>query len=143
MAWPSNQAETPEHLLESDREAGFEVTPDFKRFSQMNDMFTRAFWDETVRSKDSDAFFNSYRMEAAPRRGEGFQTRDFALRNAAWRVSDMVSERHADEGEREGFQAPIRSETPIAPEKVDLKRQTWAHRRRGLQFQHRRLSSAV
>ena len=26
-------------------------------FSQMNDIFTRAFWDDRVRSKDSDAFF--------------------------------------------------------------------------------------
>ena len=40
----------------------------------MNDMFTRAFWDDQVRSKDTDAFFASYRMEAAPRRGEGFAT---------------------------------------------------------------------
>ncbi len=49
----------------------------------MNDVFTRAFWDDGVRSKDTVAFFASYRMEAAPRRDGGFQTRDFALRNAA------------------------------------------------------------
>lgn len=120
MTWPRNQTDTPPHLLESDRAAGFEITPAYTRFSQMNDIFTRAFWDPAVRSKDSDGFFASYRMEAAPRRGEGFQTRDFALRNAAWRISDMVSERHAGEGEREGFQAPLRSDTPVASEKADL-----------------------
>jgi hypothetical protein len=39
--------------------------------------------DDKVRNKDTDAFFASYRMEAAPRRGEGFVLRDFALHNAA------------------------------------------------------------
>ena len=39
-------------------------------------------------------------MEAAPRRGDGFTQRDFALRNAAWLISDIVSERSAAEGLR-------------------------------------------
>ena len=110
----------PDHLLETDRAAGFEVTDDFQRFSQMNDIFTRAFWDKTVKSDDTDAFFASYRMEAAPRRGDGFTQKDFALRNAAWLISDIVSERSAVEGLREGFQGPIRADTPVAPEKADL-----------------------
>ena len=46
-------------------------------------------------------------MEAAPRRGEGFNQRDFALRNAAWLVSDIISNRGAEAGKREGFQAAI------------------------------------
>jgi epoxyqueuosine reductase len=66
--------------------AGFEVSPDFERFDQMNDMFTRAFWDETVRSADTDAFFAGYRMDAEPRRGEGFSQKDFALRKAVWLI---------------------------------------------------------
>lgn len=90
------------------------------RFSQMNDVFTRAFWDDAVRSDDADAFFASYRMEAAPRRGDGFTQKDFALRNAAWLISDLVSERSAGEGLREGFQGPIRADTPVAPEKAPL-----------------------
>ena len=57
MTWPRNRPETPAHLLETDRLAGFEVTPDFARFSQMNDVFTRAFHDPAVRSPDSDGFF--------------------------------------------------------------------------------------
>ena len=76
MTWPANT--TPKHLLESDAAAGFQITDDFARFDQMNDMFTRAMWDDKVRNKDTDAFFASYRMEAAPRRGEGFGQRDFA-----------------------------------------------------------------
>ena len=110
----------PEHLRETDRAAGFEVNEDFERFSQMNDIFTRAFWDARVKSKDTDAFFASYRMEAAPRRGDGFTQKDFALRNAAWLISDIVSERSAAEGLREGFQGAIRDDTPVAPEKADL-----------------------
>ena len=49
-----------------DRAAGIETTPQFRRFSQRNDVFSRAFWDDTVRSAASQAFFASYRMEAIP-----------------------------------------------------------------------------
>ena len=61
-----------------DRAAGIETTPQFRRFSQRNDVFYRAFWDDTVRSAASQAFFASYRMEAIPRRGDGFTQKDFA-----------------------------------------------------------------
>lgn len=118
MSYPANR--TPGHLRETDRMAGFEVLPEFERFSQMNDIFTRAFWDDRVRSKDTDAFFASYRMEAAPRRGDGFTQKDFALRNAAWLISDLISERGAGEGLREGFQGAIRPDTPVAPERAAL-----------------------
>jgi len=119
MSYPANR--TPRHLLETDRMAGFEVQDGAERFSQMNDIFTRAFWDERVKSRDTDGFFASYRMEAAPRRGDGFTQKDFALRNAAWLISDIISERAAGaEGVREGFQGAIRPDTPIAPEKAAL-----------------------
>ena len=42
-----------------DRAAGFEVGPDFARFDQINDVFSRAFWDESVRSADTDAFLTA------------------------------------------------------------------------------------
>ncbi|MDC0012655.1 reductive dehalogenase [Octadecabacter sp.] len=104
----------------SDADVGFEVTPEFERFNQMNDMFIRAMWDDTVKSAATDGFFASYRMEAAPRRGEGFGPRDFALRNAAWLVSDIISNRSADDGLREGFQGAIKNDTPVAPIKAEL-----------------------
>ncbi|MFC3616039.1 4Fe-4S double cluster binding domain-containing protein [Lutimaribacter marinistellae] len=103
-----------------DKAAGIEVTEDFERFSQRNDVFSRAMWDDRVRTTRSDAFFASYRMEATPRRGDGFSQRDFALRNAAWLISDMVSERSASEGRREGFQSPITVDTPVAPVKAEI-----------------------
>ena len=31
-------------------DAGFEVTEDFKRFNQKDDVFCRSFWDPTVKS---------------------------------------------------------------------------------------------
>ncbi len=116
MVWPRN---TPPQR-DDDKAAGIEVTDDFTPFAQRNDIFTRAFWDDRVKSRHTEKFFASYRMEAAPRRGDGFSQRDFALRNAAWLVSDIVSNRGAATGMREGFQAPIQPDTPVAPDKLDV-----------------------
>ena len=111
MTFPSNRV----HERPDDAAAGIETTDAFERFSQRNDIFTRAFWDDRIRTAKTDAFFASYRMEATPRRGDGFQQRDFALRNAAWLISDLISERDSANGNREGFQAAIRNDTPVAP----------------------------
>lgn len=116
MSWPRNSP--PQR--ETDSAAGIDVTDAFEPFSQRNDVFTRAFWDETVRTTQTDEFFASYRMEAIPRRGDGFSQRDFALRNAAWLISDVITDRRAAEGLREGFQAPIQADTPVAPEQVPV-----------------------
>ena len=101
-----------------DEIAGIEVTSNFEPFEQRNDIFSRAFWDKTVRTDKTDAFFASHRMEATPRRGSGFNQKDFALRNAAWIVSDIISNRGSSEGRREGFQAAIASDTPVASQAV-------------------------
>ncbi|MEO0681947.1 MAG: reductive dehalogenase domain-containing protein [Pseudomonadota bacterium] len=111
--------DTP-HARPGDAEAGIRTTPRFERFRQRNDVFTRAFWDPSVRTKKTDAFFASYRMEAAPRRGDGYQRRDFALRNASWLISDIFTDRHADQGRREGFQAPLSNDAPVAPEREQV-----------------------
>ena len=55
-------------ISEMDRAVGFEIGPDFARFDQINDIFSRAFWDDRVKSVDTDAFFDSYRRAPAPRR---------------------------------------------------------------------------
>jgi len=117
MSYPSN---IPDHTRPDDAEAGIDVTTDFQRFSQRNDVFSRAMWDDGVRSKHTEKFFNSYRMEAAPRRGDGFGIRDFALRNASWLISDIMTNRFADQGRREGFQAPISADTPVAPDQAEV-----------------------
>ncbi len=129
--WPANHPpETPslegrrklwrEKYAQKDAEAGIEVDDDFEPFSQINDMFTRAFWDDTIRSKKTDAFFNGHRVAANPRKAEGFRQRDLALRNAAWAVSNVISSRGMSEGKREGFQAPIEEGGPVAPEKIEI-----------------------
>ncbi|MBY6160717.1 4Fe-4S dicluster domain-containing protein [Mameliella alba] len=115
MTWPANSATRPQ-----DAAAGIEVTEDFVPFSQRDDIFSRAMWDETLRSPKTDAFFASYRIEAAPRRGDGFTQRDFALRNAAWLISDIMTDRHAALGRREGFQAPLSADTPVSPDTVPI-----------------------
>ena len=127
MTWPANtlplddrRAEWRRRFAASDIEAGIETTEGFEPFTQRNDAFSRAFWDPEVRSKQTDAFFASYRMEAAPRRGDGFTQRDFALRNASWLISDVMTDRFAHEGRREGFQAPISYDTPVAPDAVEV-----------------------
>jgi ferredoxin len=105
-------------FAESDEAAGIEVGEAFEPFNQMNDMFTRAFWDESIRSSHTDAFFASYRTDSAPRRGEGFGQKDFALRNASWIISDLISNRGNEAGDREGFQAAIKYDTPVTTDKV-------------------------
>lgn len=114
MSYPSNLP----RQRDRDEAAGIEVSEDFEPFAQRNDVFSRAFWDERVRSKQTDAFFASYRMEAIPRRGDGFTQKDFALRNASWLISDIMTDRHAGDGRREGFQAPISADTPVADDQV-------------------------
>ncbi len=131
MTWPANAPQDPapdaaqrrqwrQRFAAHDKLAGIEVTEDFTPFNQMNDLFTRAFWDNSVRSKDTDGFFESHRMEATPRRGEGFNLKDFALRNAAWSISNIISSRSNEEGKREGFQAPIEDDTPVANERLEI-----------------------
>ena len=76
-----------------DAMTGFEVTEEFERFNQKYDMFNRAVWDENVRSDRSRRFFESYFTDLAQfRKVEGFQHRDYALRNAAWYIADFTSD---------------------------------------------------
>ena len=98
----------------SDKDTGFEISSDFERFNQINDMFSRAFWDDTVRTKLSDAFFDSHRVQPKGKKAPGFRQKDFALRNAAWAISDTFSNRGAEKGTREGFQSWMECDAEIA-----------------------------
>lgn len=95
------------HARASDAAARIETSAEFAPFSQRNDMFMRSWWDESVKSPETAAFFESYRTGADPRAGEGFNQRDFALRNASWTVADDYADRNAAKGRREGFSAPL------------------------------------
>jgi reductive dehalogenase len=88
----------------SDEDARFEVTENFERFSQKRDIFSRSFWDSRVRSKESDKFYESYRLPLEEwRHVDGYHQKDFALRNAGWHVADFFAERLLDSDRREGF----------------------------------------
>ena len=91
----------------SDRDAGFEVGEDFRRFSQKDDIFCRSFWDPDVRTHRSDMFYETYRTPRMQWRSvDGFTQRDYALRNASWHVTDIFAELKQDADRREGFLDP-------------------------------------
>ena len=112
---------TPQdHLVESDRAAGIWTTERFRRFTQRDDMFNRAFWDDDISRPEMIEFFESYRAVPVFRRGDGFTQKDFALRNAAWAVSDEFSSRSESEGIREGFNALLQPTVEPATTRVDV-----------------------
>lgn len=93
---------------DADHAAGFDVLEDFQRFSQKNDIYSRAFWDEEVRSPKTDLFFETYRTPLKKwKAAEGFRQRDYALRNASWHLPDIFAELKEDENRREGFLDPF------------------------------------
>ncbi len=70
--------------------ADIEITADFERFDQKNDVFRRSSWDERIRSDKSKRFYATYREPLTSwRRSDGFTQKDYSLRNAAWHVSDI------------------------------------------------------
>jgi reductive dehalogenase len=88
----------------SDAEAGFDVLPTFERFNQKNDIYSRAFWDDAVRSERTNRFFETYRTPLKKwKTAEGFRQKDYALRNASWHLPDIFAELKEDENRREGF----------------------------------------
>lgn len=87
-----------------DEAAGFEVLEDFERFRQGDDIFNRAAWDPSVRSEKTERFFATYSEPLERwRRADGFTQKDYALRNAAWHVTDIFAELKEDEDRREGY----------------------------------------
>ena len=121
--WPSNRPAAPvgqsEQAAERDAMAGFEVSDDFVRFEQRNDIFCRARWDERVSSAATKQFFMSHH-KMTPRRGDGFRQRDFALRNAAWSVANAFSGRGLKDGLAEGFLDELQHTTDVAGDKAEI-----------------------
>ncbi len=105
---------------DSDAEAGFEVGPDFQRFSQVNDVFSRSFWDDEVRSEHSKRFYATYRRPLDKwRKARGFRQRDYAIRNASWHVTDLFAEMHEKADRRDGFLDPLSMLRDGPDERVD------------------------
>jgi len=105
----------------SDAEAGFDVLEHFERFSQKNDIYSRAFWDPEVRSERTDRFFETYRTPLKKwKTAEGFRQKDYALRNASWHLPDIFAELKESENRREGFLDPFTVHRDGPAERVPL-----------------------
>ncbi len=90
--------------MKTNQFADFQILETFRRFSQRDDVFSRSFWDPTVRSKKTERFYETYRKPLKHwRQVDGFTQKDYALRNAAWHVTDIFAELKEDEDRREGF----------------------------------------
>ena len=104
-----------------DVKAGFEILADFERFNQKNDIFRRAWWDNSIRSDHTQRFFTTYRQPLKDwRTADGFTQRDYALRNAAWHVSDLFAEMKESEDRREGFTDAFTLQRDPANEKLEI-----------------------
>lgn len=96
-------------------------------FSQKNDIYSRSYWDPKVKSKKAHSWFLSmlgYRPKIKKRKGYGQV--DFALRNAAWSLSNFVYKTSFDQnGKNEGFNAlltpwGVKSNKPYIAPKNEL-----------------------
>ena len=111
------------HSKPIDAETGFEISEDFELFDQRNDIFSRANWDETVRTEKAVEFWTAYIMPSArARKADGYSQRDYALRNAAWHFTKAFATlKSGDEGRHEGFNDTFTLHGPGWPEKWALK----------------------
>ena len=99
-----------------DAECGFEIGPEFQRFNACNDTFARVQWDETVRSEKGLNWFKSmFTHGLGVRKTEGYRTKDFAMRNAAWVGANLLIERRLKEERHDGFLDELSPYAPPAP----------------------------
>jgi epoxyqueuosine reductase len=105
----------------NDRAAGFKILESFQRFRQKNDVFRRSWWDDRIRSPKTKLFYETYREPLKTwRKADGFTQKDYALRNAAWHVSDLFTELKEGEDRREGFTDAFTLQRDVAEEKIEL-----------------------
>ncbi len=105
----------------NDNPENFDILDNFERFDQKNDVFRRSWWDKKIRSKKTELFYTTYREPLKTwRKADGFTQKDYALRNAAWHVSDILTEINADQDRREGFSDAFTIQTPVAENKINL-----------------------
>ena len=113
--------EIPKKNNSNDLEAGFQILDDFARFDQKNDVFRRAWWDDSIKSKKTKLFYATYREPLKTwRKADGYTQKDYALRNAAWHVSDLLTEINKDGDRREGFSDAFTLQTQVAANQIDM-----------------------
>ncbi len=105
----------------SDGSAGFDVRPEFERFSQADDVFSRSRTDSELRDEKADRFYSTYRRPLANwRAGKGFRQLDYAFRNATWHVADVFAEMYEADDRRDGFLDPLSMLRDGSEERLDL-----------------------
>ncbi len=106
----------------SDAQSGFTVSDSFQRFNQKEDIFSRSFWDETIHSEKTERFYTSYRKPLKEwKQVDGYNHRDFSLRNAGWHVADFFAERLEEAIERrEGFLDYLTAQRPSEADPRDI-----------------------
>ncbi len=117
----TNQSPSPPDPRDDDDAAGFEIQDDFERFNQRDDVFRRSWWDERIRNEKTELFYATYREPLTTwRTADGFTQKDYALRNAAWHVSDIFTELKQDQDRREGFTDEFTIQREVASERTDM-----------------------
>ena len=88
-----------------DEKTGFDLTDEFSRFDQRNEIYCRSEWDPEIQSKKATEFFDGHYMpKARARKADGFGQRDYALRNATWHVTNVLRDlRRESDDRKEGF----------------------------------------
>ncbi len=106
----------------SDADARFEIDDSaFERFSQVDDVFSRSFWDDRIRDDKTATFYATYRRPLEEwRKARGFRRQDYALRNAAWHVADIFAELREDDDRRDGFLDPLSLLRDASTEKAEV-----------------------
>jgi epoxyqueuosine reductase len=107
---------------QSDDDAGFVIDDAvFERFSQVDDVFSRSFWDDRIRDDKTATFYATYRRPLEKwRKARGFRRQDYALRNAAWHVADIFAELREGEDRRDGFLDPLSMLRDASTERADV-----------------------
>ena len=104
----------------TDADARFEITNEFERFSQRDDVFSRSRRDDALRDEAADRFYSTYRRPLADwRAAKGYRQLDYAFRNATWHVADVFAEMYEDDDRRDGFLDPLSMLRDGAEERLD------------------------
>lgn len=120
--WPANRPPRYESSDpgQSDAAADFDILDSFQRFAQRDDVFSRAWWDDTVHNEKVVSFYRSA-DDPAIRTADGFTHRDFALRTASWSIANSYRERgFARDGLGEGFQTTLKEFRPVYKDRMPV-----------------------
>ncbi len=106
---------------DDDEFCGFEILDNFERFNQTNDIYTRGQWDERIRSeKVLNWFKGMFRPGIGVKKSEGYQARDFAMKNAGWMATNLIIERNLKGDRVDGFLDYIQEFCPPHTEKMEI-----------------------